>query len=122
MILFPQFSNPYGNINILPDGISFDSMSKSPKPGWDWDEEYNTNIRSCPEGYTFVRGYRDRDRKYHNHYCRKLREGEKSRTVEVVRKRLDHERDFAKLVEQSDTLSSEEWQKKYNRYKSGRRI
>ena len=60
------------------------------EPAWDWDEEYQTNIRSCPEGYTFVGGYRNRKGKYISNHCRKLKPGEKSRIVEHVHKKENH--------------------------------
>ena len=93
----------------------------NPLPGWIWDNEYNTNIRSCPEGYTYVRGFNHRDGTSRAGYCRKLRSSEKSRTVERVRREMEHKRTVERAIEESGTLSDEEWNRKYGNLFNGRR-
>ena len=85
----------------------------NPLPTWEWNEEYKTNIRSYPEGYTYVRGFRDRDGTRYAGYCRKLKSGEKSRTFEKVRREMEYNRDVNRPIEESGTFSDEEWNRKY---------
>ena len=99
-------------------------MSKTkmnPLPGWKWDNEYETNIRACPEGYTYVRGFTDRDGIPHPSYCRKLKPHEKSRTVEKARRAMERNRDVNRAIEESVTLSGEEWNRKYGHLNKRRR-
>ena len=85
------------------------------EPGWDYDEKYQTNIRSCPAGYTFVGGYRTKRGKHIRSYCKKLGEGEKSRTAELVYKREDHRKKVDEAIAMSAVLPDKEWYKEYGR-------
>lgn len=97
------------------------NMHSSPTWEWVWDEEYETNIKACPEGYTYVRGFKDREGKTRPGYCRKLGPHERSRTVEKVRRKMQYNRDFQRSVEESETLSEEEWNKKYGHLRKRRK-
>ena len=89
------------------------NTERHPSPTWKWDEEYETNIRACPEGYTYVKGFRDRDGTSHAGYCRKLKPHEKSRTVEKVRREMEYNKTVNRAIEESGTLSDAEWKRKY---------